>query len=46
MFKVNNKANGVVLASLLLTLNIFIPCSSVSIFNFEQVIAGWAKAIS
>ena len=27
---------------LLLTLNIFHPCSSVSIVNFEHVIAGWA----
>ena len=40
MFKVNNKDPlGVVLVSLLLTLNIF--CSSVSIVNFEQVNAGW-----
>ena len=41
MFKVNNKDNGVVLVSLLLTLNIFHTCSSVSIVNFEQVNAGW-----
>ena len=32
---------SVVLVSLLLTLNIFQPCSSVSIVNFEHVIAGW-----
>ena len=31
--------------SLLLTLNIFTPCSSVSIVNFEQVNAGWARLI-
>ena len=35
------KTPGVVLASLLLTLNFFIPRSSVSIVNFEHVIAGW-----
>ena len=47
MLKVNNKdtrttpvASGVVLISLLLTLNIFQPCSSVSIVNFEHVITG------
>ena len=28
---------------LLLTLNIFTPCTSVSIVNFEQVNAGWDK---
>ena len=40
MFKVNNKdANGVVLTSLLLTLNYFTPCYRVSIVNFEHVIA-------
>ena len=33
-------ANGVVLVSLLLTLNIFHTCSSVFIVNFEQVNAG------
>ena len=32
-------AIGVFLVSLLLTLNIFTPCSSVSIVNFEHVIA-------
>ena len=32
---------GVVLVSLLLTLNIFTPSSSVSTVDFEQVIAGW-----
>ena len=45
MFKVNKKDTrttpGVVLVSLLLTLNIFTPCSSVSIVNFKQVKAGW-----
>ena len=44
MFKVNNKDTratpGVVLMPLLLTLNIFAPCSIVSIVNFEHVIAG------
>ena len=33
---------GIVLVSFLLTLNIFTPCSSVSIANFEHVIASWA----
>ena len=32
--------NDVILVSLLLTLNIFTPCSSVSVVNFEQVFAG------
>ena len=32
---------SVVLVSLLLTLNIFTPCSSVPVVNFEHVIAGW-----
>ena len=40
MFKVSNK-DGVVLVSLLLPLNIFHTFSSVSIVNFEHVIAGW-----
>ena len=31
------------LASLLLTLNIFHTCSSVSVVNFEHVNAGWVK---
>ena len=35
-----NDGIGVVLVPLLLTLNI-LPCSSVSIVNFEHVIAGW-----
>ena len=39
------KAIGVVLVSLLLTLNIFHTCSSVSIVNFEQVNAGWGATI-
>ena len=34
-------AIGVVLFSLLLTLNIFHTCSSISIVNFEQVNADW-----
>ena len=33
--------NGVVLVSLLLTLNNFTPCSSASIVDFENVIVGW-----
>ena len=43
MFKVRhqNDAIGVVLVSLLLTLNYFTPCSSVSIVNFEQLNAYW-----
>ena len=45
MFKVNNKdtrtMSGVVLVSLLINLNIFQPCSSVSRVNFEQVNADW-----
>ena len=38
MFKVNNKDTRMM--SLLFTLNIVIPCSSVSIVNFEQVNGG------
>ena len=38
-----NDDNGVILVSLLLTLNIFTPCSSVSIVNFQHVIAGWVS---
>ena len=41
MFKVNNKANSVVLVCLLLTLNIFYILFFVSVANFEHVIAGW-----
>ena len=45
MFKVNNKDTkatpGVALVSLLLILNIFTPCSSVSIVNFERVNTDW-----
>ena len=38
MFKVNNKDTRITpLASLLSTLNIFTPCSSVSIVNFTHV---------
>ena len=33
--------NGIVLVSLLLTLNIFTTCFSVVIVNFEHVITGW-----
>ena len=40
MFKVNNRKDGVVLVSLLLTLTYFTPCSSVSIVTFDQVNAG------
>ena len=39
-----NNANGVVLVSLLLTLNIFHIRFGVSIVNFEHVIAGWEIA--
>ena len=42
MFKVNNQ-DAVVLVSLMLTLIIFIPCSIVSIVNFEQTNASWVK---
>ena len=31
--------------SFLLTRTHFTPCSSVSIVNFEQVIAGWVKSL-
>ena len=41
MFKVNNKDIGVVLVSLLLTLNLHHTCSSVTIVHFEHVIAKW-----
>ena len=42
MFKVNNKDIGVVLVTLLLTLNMYVaPRFSVSIVNFEHVIVGW-----
>ena len=34
-------SNDVVLVSLLITLNMFHPCSSVSIVNFEHVLASW-----
>ena len=53
MFEVNNKdtrmrpmvSNDVVLASLLLTLNIFAHFSSVSIVNFEQINTGWENSV-
>ena len=46
MVKVNNKDTiGFVLVSLLLTLNIFTTCSTVSTVNFEHVLAGWGMAI-
>ena len=42
MFKVNNKdAIGVDVVTLLLTLNIFTACSSVSMVNFEHVTVDW-----
>ena len=41
MFKVNNKDTR---TTPLLTLNIFTPCSSVSIVNFEQVNTAWVVA--
>ena len=43
MFKVNNK--NTIILSLLLTLNKFQPCSSVSIVNFEHVKAEWAAKV-
>ena len=43
MPKVNNKDTGVVLVSLLLTLDIFHTFSSVSIINFEQVNVCWVE---
>ena len=50
MFQINNKdirtMPDVVLVSLLLTLNISHIKSSVSIVNFEHVIAGWVGDIS
>ena len=47
MFKANNKeTRDVVLVSLLLTLNIVTPCSSVSIVNFEKVNADWANTLT
>ena len=39
-------AIGVVLVSLLLTLTYFTLCSSVSIVDFEQVIAGWVIRVN
>ena len=41
MFKVNNKANSVVLVGLLLTLKMFYILLFVSIANFEHAIPGW-----
>ena len=45
MFKVNNKdmrtTPGVVIMSLLLIVNNFTTCCSVSIVNFEQTNANW-----
>ena len=35
---------GVVLVTLLLSLNIFTPCSTVSFVNFEQVNTDWIIA--
>ena len=50
MFKVNNEDTrtrpGVVLVSLLLTLNIIHTLSTVSIVGFEHVIVGWAECFS
>ena len=50
MFEVNNidtKMTPVALVSLLLTLLLtcFVPCSSVSIVNFEQVNTGWVHLV-
>ena len=41
-----NDANGVVLGSLLLTLNIFHTLFYVSIVNFEHVFASWNEIVS
>ena len=55
MFTVNNRDTRTtpmasltfsLTVSLLLTLNIFHTCSSVSIVNFEQVNTGWAVIVS
>ena len=40
-----NNANGVILMSLFLTLNIFHTWFSASIVNFEQVNADWVAAV-
>ena len=40
MFKVNNKDTRTTPA-----LNIFTPCSNVSIVNFEQVNVGWVISL-
>ena len=40
MIKVNNR-NSRTRCKILLTFNIFQPCSSISIVNFEQVNIGW-----
>ena len=45
MLKVNNEDIRTT-PSLLLTLNIFQTCSSVSIVNFGHVIAGWVDGSS
>ena len=44
--KDTNDANDVVPVSLLLTLNIFTPCSSVSIINFEHVVVSWENCFT
>ena len=50
LLKVNNRNNKdtrkIVLVSLLLTLNIFHTFSSVSIVDFEHVMAGWDEVMS
>ena len=43
MFKVHSKDIGVVPVFLLLTVNIFSPCCSVFIVNFEQVNPDWVN---
>ena len=40
MFKVNNKDTRTTYTRM----TYFTPCSSVSIVNFEHVIAGWVRA--
>ena len=42
--KTQNDASGVILVSLLLTLNNFTPCSSVSTVNVEHLAAAWVRS--
>ena len=45
LLKVNNK-NTRTSCELCSNLTYFIPCSSISIDNFEHVIAGWDKLVA